>query len=193
MHSAKYWQADVNRQTHTMSASAPPWKPGNIHVLRDVGVLEVGAEAKGNGKAMPPHAAEAGAKAKGKGKAMPPPAAKAGAKAEAKAKAKAKCVKTGKGQQVPEAQRRWVHIHWPPWPDHGTAFFVHRDSTVGELLRKIAKWYGLHVSECDICLDKCDRRLARDTQWKDCGEWDIEVTFVKNATTNIVENRMVFQ
>jgi hypothetical protein len=86
-----------------------------------------------------------------------------------------------------------VHIHWPPWPDHGTAFFVHRDSTVGELLRKIAKWYGLHVSECDICLDKCDRRLARDTQWKDCGEWDIEVTFVKNATTNIVENRMVFQ
>jgi hypothetical protein len=193
MHSAKYWQADVNRQTHTMSASAPPWKPGNIHVLRDVGVLEVGAEAKGNGKAMPPHAAEASAKAKGKGKAMPPPAAKAGAKAEAKAKAKAKCVKTGKGQQVPEAQRRWVHIHWPPWPDHGTAFFVHRDSTVGELLRKIAKWYGLHVSECDICLDKCDRRLARDTQWKDCGEWDIEVTFVKNATTNIVENRMVFQ
>jgi hypothetical protein len=193
MHSAKYWQADVNRQTHTMSASAPPWKPGNIHVLRDVGVLEVGAEAKGNGKAMPPHAAEAGAKAKGKGKAMPPPAAKAGAKAEAKAKAKAKCVKTGKGQKVPEAQRRWVHIHWPPWPDHGTAFFVHRDSTVGELLRKIAKWYGLHVSECDICLDKCDRRLARDTQWKDCGEWDIEVTFVKNATTNIVENRMVFQ
>jgi hypothetical protein len=193
MHSAKYWQADVNRQTHTMSASAPPWKPGNIHVLRDVGVLEVGAEAKGNGKAMPPHAAEAGAKAKGKGKAMPPPAAEAGAKAEAKAKATAKWVKTGKGQQVPEAQRRWVHIHWPPWPDHGTAFFVHRDSTVGELLRKIAKWYGLHVSECDICLDKCDRRLARDTQWKDCGEWDIEVTFVKNATTNIVENRMVFQ
>jgi hypothetical protein len=193
MHSAKYWQADVNRQTHTMSASAPPWKPGNIHVLRDVGVLEVGAEAKGNGKAMPPHAAEAGAKAKGKGKAMPPPASEAGAKAEAKAKATAKWVKTGKGQQVPEAQRRWVHIHWPPWPDHGTAFFVHRDSTVGELLRKIAKWYGLHVSECDICLDKCDRRLARDTQWKDCGEWDIEVTFVKNATTNIVENRMVFQ
>jgi hypothetical protein len=176
-----------------MSASAPPWKPGSIHVLRDVGVLEVGAEAKGNGKAMPPHAAEAGAKAKGKGKAMPPPAAKAGAKAEAKAKAKAKWVKAGKGQKVPEAQRRWVHIHWPPWPDHGTAFFVHRDSTVGELLRKIAKWYGLHVSECGICLDKCDRRLAKDTQWKDYGDWDIEVTFVKNATTNIVENRMVFQ
>jgi hypothetical protein len=239
MHSEKYWEAEVNKLIHKMSASAPPWKPGSIHVLRDVGVLEVGAEAKGNGKAMPPHAAEAGAKAKGKGKAMPPPAAeagakaeakakatakwvktgkampphaaeagakakgkgkampppaaKAGAKAEAKAKAKAKCVKTGKGQKVPEAQRRWVHIHWPPWPDHGTAFFVHRDSTVGELLRKIAKWYGLHVSECDICLDKCDRRLARDTQWKDCGEWDIEVTFVKNATTNIVENRMVFQ
>jgi hypothetical protein len=193
MHSAKHWEADVNKQTHNMSASAPPWKPGSIHVLRDVGVLEVGAEAKGNGKAMPPHAAEAGAKAKGKGKAMPPPAAKAGAKAEAKAKAKAKWVKTGKGQKVPEAQRRWVHIHWPPWPDHGTAFFVHRDSTVGELLRKIAKWYGLHVSECGICLDKCDRRLAKDTQWKDYGDWDIEVTFVKNGTTDIVENRMVFQ
>ena len=193
MHSAKHWEADVNKQTHNMSASAPPWKPGSIHVLRDVGVLEVGAEAKGNGKAMPPHAAEAGAKAKGKGKAMPPPAAKAGAKAEAKAKAKAKWAKTGKGQKVPEAQRRWVHIHWPPWPDHGTAFFVHRDSTVGELLRKIAKWYGLHVSECGICLDKCDRRLAKDTQWKDYGDWDIEVTFVKNGTTDIVENRMVFQ
>jgi hypothetical protein len=210
MHSAKYWEAEVNKLTHKMSASAPPWKPGSIHVLRDVGVLEVGAEAKGKGKAMPLPAATAGAKAKGKGKAMPPPAAKAGAKAEktkampppaakagakaeAKAKAKAKGVKKGKGQEVPEAERRWVHIHWPIWPLLGTAFFVHRDSTVGELMPKIAKWYGLKVSECGICLDKYDRRLAKDTQWKDYGDLDIEVTFVMTGTVYIVENGMVFQ
>jgi len=179
----------------------------NIQVLRDVGVLEVGAEAEGKGKAMPPHAAKAGAKAKakgkampppaataganakGKGKAMPPPAAKAGAKAEAKAKAKAKAKGKANTWTIrlpePEAQRRWVHIHWPVWPLHGRAFFVHRDSFVGELLPEIAKCYELNVSEFGICRDKSDRRLNKDTRWKDCGDRDIEVTVVKNGTVYI--------
>jgi hypothetical protein len=68
MHSEKYWEAEVNKLTQKMSASVPPRKPGSIHVLRDVGVLEVGTEAKGKGKAMPLPSATAGAKAKGKGR-----------------------------------------------------------------------------------------------------------------------------
>jgi hypothetical protein len=198
-----------------MSASASPWKLGSIQLLRDVGVLEVAGEANRKGKAMPLPAATVRAKAKRedkampppaakvdakaeKTKAMPPPAAKAGAKTEGKAKANAKGVKKGKCQEVPEAEKRWVHIHWPLWPLHGTAFFVHRDSTVGELMPKIAKWYGLKASESGICLDKHGRRLAKNTQWKDHGEWDIEVTFVMTGTVYTVENGtvrdgMVFQ
>ena len=81
-------------------------------------------------------------------------------------------------------------MHWPIWPHCGTSFFVHRDSTVGELMPKIAKWYGLKVSECGICLDQFDRRLAKDSQWKDYGDWDIEVTFVMTGIVYIVENGM---
>jgi hypothetical protein len=206
MHSAKYWEA-----------GAPPWtwKPGSIQVLGGVGVLDCGGEGRAaaaaslagakagrEGKAMP-YAAKAGAKANGKGKAaagagsgangkgkaMPPTAAKAGAKAEAKAKAKAKkwMARIPEEPAPKEPDRRWVHIHWHKWPIDDREFYVHRESTVGELLPKIAEWYRLDVSQFSIWTD---RRLIKDTRWKACGAWDIEVTLVENGTVYIVENGM---